>query len=212
MSGYIPNHNMDPNVVGSSSFQQLWDYVPAADNEQIYAKPLVYTPNGGTEMVITASEMNNVRIHNAKTGAIIIQRQLNLPFLSADSNCNDISGYIGITGTPIIDPDTDIMYVMAKGYKDPTMGSGGTLNGVYRFYALRIPSLVDVPGFPVLVDGHPADNDPAKWFIGGIALQRPSLTMVSNFVVAGFGSHCGNWNYTGYLASISKTPGVGLVR
>ena len=79
-------------------------------------------------------------------------------------------------------------------------------------YAIRIPSLEDVPGFPVLIDGHHADNDPARYFVGGAALQRPSLTTVNGHIVAGFGSHCGKFNYTGYLVSVSKTPGVGVVR
>ena len=55
-------------------------------------------------------------------------------------------------------------------------------------YAIRIPSLEDVPGFPVLIDGHHADNDVARYFVGGAALQRPSLTTVNGHIVAGFGS------------------------
>jgi hypothetical protein len=27
---------------------------------------------------------------------------------------------------------------------------------------------------------------------------------------AGFGGHCDNWNYTGMLVAVSKTPGVGV--
>jgi iron transport multicopper oxidase len=55
-------------------------------------------------------------------------------------------------------------------------------------YALNIPSLTDAPGFPVIFDGHHADNDPAKWFVGGVAHQRPALTMVNGYVIAAFGS------------------------
>jgi iron transport multicopper oxidase len=102
---------MDPNLVGSSTFQQLWKFsgprLPVT--ELFLAKPLVYTPPGGIEMVITSSEMNNIRIFNSKTGEIIAQRQLNAPFLASDADCTDIPNYIGITGTPIIDPDTSIM-------------------------------------------------------------------------------------------------------
>ena len=54
-------------------------------------------------------------------------------------------------------------------------------------YAIRIPSLEDVSGFPVLIDGNHADNDPARYFVGGAALQRPSLTTVNGHIVAGFG-------------------------
>lgn len=44
---------------------------------------------------------------------------------------------------------------------------------VYRFYAVNINDLTDRPGFPVLIDGHNADNDPARYFVGGTVLQRP---------------------------------------
>lgn len=34
--------------------------------------------------------------------------------------------------------------------------------------------------------------------------------MVGNTIVTGFGSHCDNFNFTGYLVAASKTPGVGV--
>lgn len=173
------------------------------------AKPLVYTPDGQSELVITASEMNVVRVFDSKTGRVLQERTLQPPFASIDSNCGDIPDWIGVTGTPIIDPATDIMYLFSKGYKDGT--TSGTANGAYKMYALRIPSLEDVAGFPVLIDGINADNDAARYFVGGVALQRPSLTELNGHIVAAFGSHCGRWNYTGYLVSVSKTPGVGPV-
>ena len=100
---------MDPNVVGSDRFQVLWQYTAPDSNELWLAKPLVYTPNGGSELLITASEMNIVRVMDAKNGSIVTQRTLNPPFLSDDVKCPDVQPYIGVTGTPIIDPDTDIM-------------------------------------------------------------------------------------------------------
>jgi iron transport multicopper oxidase len=101
---------MDPNVVGGSSFGILWQQAGSSNLESWYAKPLTYTINGGREMVITASNMNNVRIHDSKNGTLIASRQLYPPFLQSDIGCGDIPNYIGVTGTPIIDPATDIMY------------------------------------------------------------------------------------------------------
>ena len=34
--------------------------------------------------------------------------------------------------------------------------------------------------------------------------------MLGNTIIAGFGGHCDNWNYTGMLVAVSKTPGVGI--
>ena len=100
---------MDPNIVGSDRFQVLWQYTAPDSKELWLAKPLVYTPAGGSELLITASEMNIVRVMDAKNGSIITQRTLNPPFLSDDVKCPDVQPYIGVTGTPIIDSDTNIM-------------------------------------------------------------------------------------------------------
>lgn len=34
--------------------------------------------------------------------------------------------------------------------------------GQYKMYAVQIPSLVDVTGFPLIIDGHYANNDPTR--------------------------------------------------
>jgi hypothetical protein len=34
--------------------------------------------------------------------------------------------------------------------------------------------------------------------------------MIGNTVVGGFGGHCDNFNYTGMLVAVSKSPGVGV--
>ncbi|KAK5663734.1 hypothetical protein OQA88_4165 [Cercophora sp. LCS_1] len=201
---------MDPNVVAGSSFGILWEAQNTNDKEHWLAKPLVYTIDG-TEFVITTSTFNTVRIHDAKNGTLVASRQLNPPFRVSDIGCADIPDYIGITGTGVIDPATSILYVAAKGYRGG-LDYGGLANGIYQLYALHLPSLEDVEDFPVLIDGHNADNDPTRYFVGGTVLQRPSLAQVNGYILAAFGGHCDMFNYTGYVAAISKTPGVGVVR
>lgn len=78
------------------------------------------------------------------------------------------------------------------------------------FYAIDVLDLTDRPGFPVLIDGHNADNDPARYFLGGTVLQRPSLTMIGSTIYGTFGGHCDLFNYTGMIAAVSTTPGVGV--
>ena len=55
---------------------------------------------------------------------------------------------------------------------------------------------------PVLIDGSVADNDPAKYFVGGVILQRPSLLQVGNVVYGAFGGHCDQYNYTGVIIGV----------
>lgn len=129
------------------------------------------------------------------------------PFLQSDIGCTDIPNYIGIIGTPVIDPDTEIAYFYAKTYipNYRTAGNTGVLNGVYYIYAVDVNTLEDVDGYPVLVDGSVADNDDRKYFIGGTILQRPSLLQVGNYIYAGFGGHCDLFNYTGTVLGFDIT-------
>ena len=106
---------MDPNIIAGDSFGILWNK-QTLNKEKYFAKPLVYT-SGDLEMVITASSQNWVRIYDAKNGNEVKSRQLTPPFLQSDIGCYDIPDTIGITGTPLIDPDANVMYVLAKGYK-----------------------------------------------------------------------------------------------
>jgi hypothetical protein len=108
---------MDPSVVGGSKFVLSWKNTYNT-NEVFYAKPLVYTPNGySSELVITVSNQNIIRILDGLSGSLIKTRVLDPPFQSVDSNCADIPNTVGITGTPIIDPSTDTMYFYSKSYK-----------------------------------------------------------------------------------------------
>ncbi|KAI4221049.1 MAG: hypothetical protein L6R36_007177, partial [Xanthoria steineri] len=207
-SGYLPDHNMQPSIVGSSSFGILWTKT-YNDKERWYAKPLVYTPPGQKQLVFTASSQNWIRTVDAVTGTLINARQVQPPFLQSDLGCTDMPDTIGIVGTPVIDPNTNTAYFFAKGYQNKA-ASGGIAKGVYNFYAVNVLDLTDRPGFPVLVDGNNADNDPERYFIGGTVLQRPSLTMIGSTVYGTFGGHCDLFNYTGMIAGVSTVQGVGV--
>jgi hypothetical protein len=104
----------------------------------------------------------------------------------------------------VIDPSTDTMYFFAKGYFNGLAGPQGTLKGVYKLWALTIPTLAVVSGFPVEIGG-PSDNDPTRYFAGGTVLQRPGLTTVGDSIIAGFGGHCDGFNFTSMLIAVSKT-------
>ncbi|KAL8776823.1 MAG: hypothetical protein Q9194_002912, partial [Teloschistes cf. exilis] len=202
-SGYLPNHNMDPAVVDSSEFGLLWSTKYNA-LEQFYAKPLVYTPlAGGPQIVFIASSQNWIRTMNAKTGAPLNARQVHTPFLQAEIGCTDIPNTIGIIGTPTIDPATDIAYFFAKTYipNFRTAGNTGVFNGVYYFHGVNVNTLEDVFP-PILIDGSQSDNAPAKYFVGGVILQRPSLTQIGSVVYGGFGGHCDLFNYTGVVIGV----------
>jgi outer membrane protein assembly factor BamB len=83
------NHNMDPEVVGSANFGQLFQtLLPGNFNgmgpEQIFSQPLVYTGSDGVQYVYIATTQNNIYKLDAKTGAIVARRNLHVPFLQVD--------------------------------------------------------------------------------------------------------------------------------
>jgi iron transport multicopper oxidase len=94
-SGYLDNHNMHPATVGSAIFGLLWKNSYGA-KEKWYAKPLVYTPTGGSQLVFLASSMNIIRTLDAVNGTLLNSRTIQPPFLQSDIGCTDIPDYIGI--------------------------------------------------------------------------------------------------------------------
>ena len=101
-SGYQPTHNMDPAVIGSPSFGQIFQTLLPGNYggnlEQIFSQPLVYTLDDGVQYVFVATTQNNVYKINAKTGAIVLSRNLHIPFLQSElGSCTDISPVIGVT-------------------------------------------------------------------------------------------------------------------
>jgi hypothetical protein len=126
----MPNHNIDPAAL--SSYGHAWTYT-CNTGESFSAKPLTYTPNGYYhELVIIASQQNIIRVIDSLSGQLLYSRTLDPPFQASDSSCGDISPTIGITGTPIIDPNTDIMYFFSKGYKNAATGPVNTLAGSFE--------------------------------------------------------------------------------
>ncbi|CAA7266432.1 unnamed protein product [Cyclocybe aegerita] len=198
------NHNLDPAVVDSSLFGLLWkvDFNPG---ETHYARPLVYTPpSTNKQIVFLASTENILRVLDAETGEVLKERKVDEPFHMSEAFCTQVSETLGVLGTPTIDPGTDTAYFFAKSYipyyRDNT--PTGIINGVYYFYAVDVKTLEDREGFPILVDGLPADNDPRRYFIGGTILQRPSMLQLGDIVYAGFGAMCDAFNLTGTIMGV----------
>ncbi|KAM3512081.1 hypothetical protein MY11210_004278 [Beauveria gryllotalpidicola] len=214
-AGYQTNHNMDPSVVGSNQFGQIFKvllpgkYGGAA--EQIFSQPLVYTPNNGTtQYVYWATTQNNLYKMNAKTGEIVAKRNLHIPFLTADlDGCVDINPNIGITATGVIDPSTETLYLTAKTYLDQTVlnTAQGRPAGRYYVHAIDVNDLTERPNFPVNLENIKATNNPERIFTGGIHHQRPGLLHLGDYIYAGFASHCVQYDFSGWIIGWHKTTG-----
>ncbi|KAJ3293167.1 hypothetical protein HDU76_007078, partial [Blyttiomyces sp. JEL0837] len=157
---------------------------------QIYASPLLYTPNSyKRQVVILATTRNNVFIVDADNGTVINMRNLGPSFPTAETinYCPDIQPDVGVVGTPIIDVNTETLYMWAK-TRRPTKNQTA-FHTDYEFYALDVMTLATKPNFPVTIDGMTGDNNPQAKFIAFNQLQRTALHIAKGVVYAGWGTH-----------------------
>ncbi len=171
---------------------------------QIYAQPVMDQGN-----VIVATEENWVYAINQVTGAVAwsVQVGANIgaqPFNDVNPTastlqgwyCTDLAPYIGITSTPVVDPSTGVIYLVAM-----EQLPNGTLG--YYVHALNPSTGGEMKNFPVQVQGT-AQNNPNAQFVAWNELQRVSLTLLDGVVYFGFSSHCDSPPYQGYVAGVSE--------
>lgn len=138
--------------------------------------------------------------------------------LSGYSNSGDIMPEIGITGTPVIDPATNTLYVVVKTQET----IGGALHFVQRLHAINISDGTDRVT-PYMIgdttgsysnntaiyvygsgDGHVTDpyNGTGRQVVQFNALrehQRTALSLVNNTVYVQWASHGDNGPYHGWV-------------
>jgi hypothetical protein len=203
---------------------------------QVYAQPLVQTGltiNGGVhDVVFVATEHDSLYAIDAASGGVLWQRSFLDPsnpsnntlgataiatVSSNDVGTTDISPEIGITGTPVIDPSTSTLYVVAKTKET----IGGSNHFVQRLHAINLSDGTDQvapyligdstgPSTPIYVYGSGAGSvtdpyngtgKPVVPFDAFAQNQRGALNLVNNTVYVEWASH-GDFNaYHGWVAA-----------
>jgi hypothetical protein len=198
-------------TVNSSTFGAL--FTCGGLDGYLYAAPL-YVANlnvGGKtrNVVFLASEHDSVYAYDADSPACLQLWQKS--FLSANvttvapSDVNelvDLIPEIGITSTPVIDPSTNTIYVMAK-----TKETAGTVSGnvcstgspcfVHRLHAMDLITGAEKFGGPVVVT--------APNFVSLRHLQRPGLLLNNGTVYVAIGSHGDNGTWQGWMMAYNAT-------
>ncbi|KAJ3330526.1 hypothetical protein HDU76_005463 [Blyttiomyces sp. JEL0837] len=180
--GYFPNANLDPAVVNSKSFGRLKivnmpdiNGVPAGD---VYATPLLYTPPNQPQVIVVATQNNNVYVMNADDGTLIAKKNLGPAFNIAQT-------YLTTTNTGVANARyklhaLDVLTLQSK------------------------PNFpVDIEGIPAN-----NDPTHMAYFYAGYHLQRPGLLLMDNVIYGAFGGHCDIGNYTGWVIGIDATSGT----
>src|SRR5215470_11631713 len=189
-NGWDPNETaMGPSVV--PSFTQLFATTVSG---QVYAQPLVI---GST--VFVATENDWIYGLDAATGAVKWSTQLGKPWVITKSSvpklakCGDLVPNIGVTGTPVYNPDNGNVYFFAN-----------RLNafGNPRFYLYGVNPADGSIVSKVLIWGHPA-NDSHLTFSPAYQGQRTGALLLDGWVYGAFASHCDKQPYSGYVAGVN---------
>jgi hypothetical protein len=159
----------------------------------IYAQPLYWRAAGADSgMLLVATESNIVRALNAKTGKQIWGRSLGDPVPRTSLGCGNINP-LGITGTPVIDPASEAIYL------DAMVGGSDGLRHLVFGLSLKDGSVL--PGWPVDV----ADALKAKGesFVARDQNERGALVIMGATLYVPFGGHFGDCGrYRGLIVGI----------
>jgi hypothetical protein len=202
---------LTPANVNSTQFGKLFS---VAVDGYVYAQPL-YLANisigGGTHNVLyVATEHDSVYAFDADSGALYWQVSL-IPSggrtvvgsTDIGQGCNDIVPEIGITGTPVIDPGTGTLYVIAK-----SVVAG---QGYQYLHALNVATGTESFGGPVSIVGSVAGTDsydPTSPIVTFNALnqnQRAALLLEGSHVVIAWAAHCDYDPWHGWVMSYSAS-------
>jgi hypothetical protein len=191
--------NVGPNTFG------LVFTLPVDD--RIFAQPLyvpnVVIPNQGTHNVVYVATMSDtLYAFDADAGGTPLW-SVNLASLfdtTAVLWANFaippavLSGNLGILTTPVIDPSTNVMYVVACTLENSTMA--------YRLHAIDITTGAEPYGPGVLITGSYGGST----FDAPYQTQRMSLVLSGNQVVFGFGAMVTELagNYVGWVMAYNK--------
>jgi hypothetical protein len=150
---------------------------------EIYGEPLVYAGD-----VFVATENDTVYALTSTHGSVVWSRHVASAVPSTDLPCGNISPTEGITGTPVIDPSRNEIFMVADqivaGYPEHWLYGLSTKTG-----HIELRERVDPPGS-----------------VPQALLQRTGLTLDHGRVVFGMGGNYGDCaTYRGRVLSVKET-------
>lgn len=163
-----------------------------------YAQPLYVTNGpGGRAAFIVATERNAVLALDATDGSQIWVANLGTPVPRSQLPCGNIDP-LGVTGTPVIDPDARAVYVAAMTTPDGTTKQ-------HLIFALSLDDGSIVPDWPVDVNGITFEG---LTFNSTVQNQRGALLLNSEFLYVPYGGHSGDCGvYHGWVVAVPlKSP------
>jgi outer membrane protein assembly factor BamB len=194
---------LTPGNVSSAQFGMLFR-TPV--DGYVYAQPL-YVPNlaihgkSARDTVFVATEHDTVYALDAHSGRQLWRTSFldparNItPVPAALTNCGSIAPELGITATPVIDPGTGTMYVVAM-----TLENGQEI--VHRLHALDISTGRERKGSPVEIQAtYPGTDSRGNrlWFDPKLYKERAGLALWNGVVYTSWSSHCDTGDFHGWI-------------
>jgi hypothetical protein len=154
-----------------------------------YAQPLYLDAGpGGKDLVITATEQNEVTAFNAADGMVVWRKTLAPPAPLSSLPCGRINP-LGVTGTPVIDAQSRTLYVAAM-----------TMGPKHQIFALSLDDGAMRQGWPVDVDTVRAGS---RAFASAVHNQRGALLLLDNTLYVPYGGHLGDCgDYHGWVVGV----------
>jgi uncharacterized protein (TIGR03437 family) len=200
---------LTPSSLATGNFSPLFS---APVDGQVYSQPLymwgVNMPGKGVHNVVfVATEHDSVYAFDAdsNTGSnaaplwqtSFLNPSAGVTSVPADNlGCKVITPEVGITGTPVIDPSTGTLYVVAMTLED----FGQTY--VHRLHALDVTTGLEKPGSPVDIEASApgtGDGNSTVTFRPGLYKERAGLLLVNGVVYTFWSSHCDAGSYHGWV-------------
>ena len=195
----LREYALTPASVASTAFGRRWTC--PVDGE-VYAQPL-YVANvaigGGVHNVLlVATQHDSLYAFDADSPAcatfwtvsFLASGVTTVPV--ADTSCDDILGEYGVTGTPVVDPGTATVYLVAKTREGSSYAQ--------RLHALDLATGAERAGSPVAISASVQKNGG-----GSVAFsplwqnQRAGLALAGGGVYIAWAAHCDRNAYWGWV-------------
>jgi fibronectin type 3 domain-containing protein len=198
--------------INATQFGKLFSYPidGIAFASPLYVANVSIPGQGNHNVVYVATEHDSVYAFDAD--GLSTSPLWHISFLSSGvttvpcgdtGECGDIPTEIGITSTPVIDPSSGIIYVVAATKE-------GSSSWVQRLHALDITTGAEKFGGPVVIQasisGTGSGSSGGKVGFDGLREnQRTGLLLSSGIVYLGFGSHGDNTPWHGWILGYNAT-------
>jgi hypothetical protein len=141
--------------------------------------------------------------HGAASGEVSVAAGTTYWLVGAGGG--DTAPEVGVTGTPVIDPASGILYVVSM-----STNAAGT-SFYQRLHAIDIATGHEKPGSPVLIEGtYPGTHSggTSVAFQAGVERQRCGLALVNGRVYIAWGSFEDHGQYYGWIMGYSYNGGI----